>query len=292
MSSKPEPLHRARIAVRREILDDLFDVFADMDPAPTSWEDMETGDAWVETCDLDLAVLHRRAREMADRLQAYDGRVHAAEITTLPPEEWTEAWKRFFHVARVSPRLVIHPVWEPIDPAPSDIVIDIDPGMSFGTGLHPTTRSCLRLLDERASSAPLGSFLDLGCGSGILSIAAVKLGAAPVAALDYDPDAVAVARENLALNGIDPGAVTLSAADVTRDPLPRARIVVANILASVLIDAAERLAATVEPDGELILSGILDTQFDAVAAAYAAQGLRLSERLPDTDWSTGRFVHA
>ena len=193
---KPEPLYRARLRVRRETLDDLMEILAVMDPAPTSWEDMESGEAWVETCDLDHAALLRRAREMADLVGSYDGRVHAAKIERLEPEEWTDAWKRFFHTARVSDRIVIHPVWEPIDAAPGDIVIDIDPGMSFGTGLHPTTRSCLRLLDETAAeSGGLGAVLDLGCGSGILAIAAAKLGAPSVAALDFDPDAVAESDE-------------------------------------------------------------------------------------------------
>ena len=286
----PEPLYRARIPVRRETLDDLMEVLAVMDPAPTSWEDMESGEAWVETCDLDPAAVHRRAREMADLLEGYDGRIHAAAIERLEPEDWTDAWKRFFHTTRISERFVIHPVWEPIDPAPGDIVIDIDPGMSFGTGLHPTTRACLRFLDEMAAAAPLGSVLDLGCGSGILAIGAAKLGAKSVAALDFDPDAVAVSRENLAANGISAETVSVGVGDVTKDPLPTADVVVANILASVLIAAAPRIAAAVAPGGTLLLSGILDSQFADVAVAYAAQGFACAGSLLDSEWRSGRFV--
>ena len=286
----PEPLWRARLRVRRETLDDLQEVLAVMDPAPTSWEDMESGEAWVETCDLDRAVLVRRARQMADLVASYDGHVHAADIERLEPEDWTEAWKRFFHTARVSDRIVIHPVWEPLDPAPGDIVLDIDPGMSFGTGLPPTTRTCLRFLDELAASHEgLGSLLDLGCGSGILSIAAAKLGAPHVDALDFDPDAVRVTAENLAANRVPDGIVHVAVGDVLRDPLPRARTVVANILASVLVDAAPRIAACVEPGGSLLLSGILDSQFAAVEDAFRPHGLACARSVLDAEWRSGVF---
>ena len=286
----PEPLWRARVHVRREALDDLMEVLAVMDPAPTSWEDMDSGEAWVETCDLDRAELLRRAREMADLVTSYDGRVHAADIERLEPEEWTEAWKRFFHTARVSRRIVIHPVWEPIDAEPGDIVIDIDPGMSFGTGLHPTTRTCLGFLDELASApGGLGSVLDLGCGSGILSIAAAKLGAPRVDALDFDPDAVRVTGENLAANRVPPGIVHAAVGDVLRDPLPTAAVVVANILASVLIDAAERIAASVAPGGTLLLSGILDAQFAEVEAAFRPHGFACGRSVLDAEWRSGVF---
>ena len=285
----PEPLYRARIHVRRETLDDLMEVLAVMDPAPTSWEDMESGEAWVETCDLDRAALVRRAREMATLIGEYDGRVHAADIERIEPEVWTDAWKRFFHTARVSEHIVIHPVWEPLEREPGDIVIDIDPGMSFGTGLHPTTRSCLRLLDELAADGGLGSVLDLGCGSGILAIAAAKLGAPSVAALDFDPDAVGVARENLAANGVSKTVATVARGDVLRDALPTARVVVANILASVLVDAAPRIAASVEPGGALILSGILETQFADVEAAYRACGFTCEHSVVDAEWKSGVF---
>jgi ribosomal protein L11 methyltransferase len=110
-----------------------------------------------------------------------------------------------------------------------------------------------------------------------------------IAALDFDSDAVAVTRENLALNHIPEGVVEASVADVTRDPLPTARLVVANILASVLIQAADRIAATVAPGGALVLSGILDTQFAEVEAAYAAHGFRCEESVLDAEWRSGLF---
>lgn len=287
----PEPLYRARINVPRESLDDLQEVLAVMDPAPTSWEDMDSGEAWIEICDLDHATLLQRAREMADLLQSYDGRVHVADVTRLEPQDWTEAWKSFFHTTRISERFIIHPVWEPIEAAPTDVVIDIDPGLCFGTGLHPTTRTCLKFIDQllTASPTPL-SLLDLGCGSGILSIGAAKLGATPITALDFDPDAVTVTRENLAANGIAPDSITVAVGDVTRDPLPTATIVVANILASVLIEAADRIAATVAPSGTLILSGILDSQFPDVEAAFAPLGFHCSASFLDAEWRSGLFT--
>ena len=286
----PEPLWRARVRVRREALDDLVEVLAVMDPAPTSWEDMDSGEAWVETCDPDRAEVARRAREMADLVSAYDGRVHAAEIERLEPEEWTEAWKRFFHTARVSEHIVVHPVWEPFEPEPGDIVVDIDPGMSFGTGLHPTTRTCLRFLDELAAEpGGLGPVLDLGCGSGILSIAAAKLGAPRVDALDFDPAAVGVTAENLAANRVPAGVVRTAVGDVLRDALPSAPVVVANILASVLIDASGRIAASVAPGGTLLLSGILDAQFGEVVEAFQAHGFSCVRSVLDAEWRSGVF---
>lgn len=289
------PLYRARMAVAREQLDALMELYAVLEPAPTSWEDVESGEAWVEAYDADRAAMELRARELADLATSLDGRIHAAEVTTVAPEDWTEAWKRFFHTTRVSKRIIVHPSWEPIDAQPGDIVVDIDPGMSFGTGLHPTTRACLHYLDALSADAPqhaCQAVVDLGCGSGILAIAAAKLGYAAVTALDHDPQAVRVSRENLALNRLPADRVTVAAADVLLDVLPTGDLVVANILASVLIEAAPRIAATVRqsPHAALVLSGILDTQFEDVQRAYGDVGFRLRDSLLDGDWRTGCFA--
>ena len=290
-------LHRARIVVHREDLDALMEALAVLDPPPSAWEDMETGDAWVETYDADRAAVTARAREMERLVEAVDGRFHCASFAEVEPEDWREAWKKFFHTARVSRRVIVHPSWEPVDPQPGDVVVDIDPGMSFGTGLHPTTRSCIAFLDELAdefSASPEGfadaTVLDLGCGSGILAIAALKLGFPGVTSLDFDPQCVKTAAENLALNGFPDAPVALG--DVLKDPLPSARVVVANILAPVLIEAAPRIAVAVQktPGATLLLSGILATQFDEVAAAYAAHGFALVRSLRDGEWTSGRFA--
>jgi len=216
------------------------------------------------------------------------GLVLYPDISTLPEQDWAESWKRFFRVQRVSERIVICPSWEPYEPHPGDCVVDLDPGMSFGTGNHATTQACLEFLDALARENACRSVLDMGCGSGILAIAARKLGFVEVAAFDNDPDAVAIARENAADNG---AGVVFALCDLAHNTR-QADIVVANILGPVLIDHAGVIAAAVKPGGPgaLILSGILDTQYAAVRAAFEAQGFVEQRRLLIGEWRSGLFV--
>jgi ribosomal protein L11 methyltransferase len=209
----------------------------------------------------------------------------------LAREDWAETWKRFFSTLRVSPRLVIKPSWEKAELQAHELLIELDPGMSFGTGRHATTAGCLRLLDQWTSEHT-GPVLDVGTGSGILAIAALRLGCHPVRAYDFDPDAIRVATENLERNGLLP-ACELAVADVLQDPDTRHyQIVVANLMSELLIAAAPRLMARLQATGPvvLILAGILREQFAGVQAAYEAQGLRLVERLDQDEWSCGSFT--
>ncbi len=209
--------------------------------------------------------------------------------STLQETDWTNSWKTYFKTERVSDHIVVHPVWETYEPQEGEIVIHIDPGMSFGTGRHETTRSCLRLMDSLIAQGKTGSFLDLGCGSGILSIAAVKLGLHPINALDYDPDAVQGTQENQERNSVS-HAFTPFVGDVSNLNLQQQYdIVAANILAPILIDHAENIANTVNPGGTLILSGILDTQYEQVKEAYTVLQFEEVEHLQDGEWTTGRF---
>ncbi len=288
------PLFRARMSVSREQLDLMMEVLAVLEPPPTAWEDVETGVAWIETFDPDRRKLEERARAMADLVGSVDGRFHAAKIDRLMPEDWTESWKRFFRAARVSERVVVCPPWEQWPAEEGDVVVKIDPGLSFGTGLHPTTRACLQLLDRLAGSGcnlADRRLLDLGCGSGILAITAAAFGCRDVVALDYDPTAVKATLNNIQLNGCDPQIFTVDRTDVLSDTLPQGEIVIANILASVLIEAAPRIAGAVRqsPDSALILSGILTSQFPQIMEAYAPEGLQLVEALTEAEWQTGLF---
>jgi len=209
--------------------------------------------------------------------------------TTLAETDWANAWKVHFQTEKVSDRIVIHPVWEVYEAQAEEMVIHIDPGMSFGTGRHETTRCCLRMLDTWTAQGNTGSFLDLGCGSGILAIAAVKLGLYPVSALDYDPDAVQGTIENQERNAMS-DAFTPFVGDVGDLHLPRQfDIVAANILAPVLIEHAPSIAETVKEGGTLILSGILDTQYAFVREAYMKLQFEEVERLQDGEWTSGRF---
>lgn len=288
------PVTRARLEVPEEALDGLLDALWGLDPPVGSWQDLETHKAYLDAYAVDRAALEGTAAAMRGAAAAAGLRDPDVRFDALPREDWAESWKRFFHVIRVSPRVTVRPPWEPYEPARADeVVVTIEPGMSFGTGLHGTTQACLRFLEELAADAPAGapprSLADLGCGSGILSIAARKLGYAPVAGVDYDAAAVRVSAENARENGV--ADVAFSACDVTEDPIPRADVVVANILAPVLVRAAPRIAAAVEPGprAALVLSGILGTQYADVRAAYEAQGFREERSLALGEWTSGLF---
>lgn len=256
--------------------------------------------SWV-LADRDIAVVDLYAANRRDgaallaRVKALvaswsQGERWTASLRRLEREDWAESWKRFFKVERVSGRIVVKPPWARVAQRPGGVTVEIEPGMSFGTGQHPTTRSCLRMLDDIASGVP-GSLLDIGCGSGILAIAGAKLGFRPVVAVDNDPVAVRIARENAGRNGTG-RRVSFRVADLAG--LRTARrydVVVANILAGVLIANARRISAFLAPGGDsrLVLSGILSTQYAQVRSAYESLGLVEVRRLRDGKWTSGCF---
>ncbi|NLC80496.1 MAG: 50S ribosomal protein L11 methyltransferase, partial [Lentisphaerae bacterium] len=206
-------------------------------------------------------------------------------VMTVAQADWAESWKQFFHVEKISDRVVVRPSWEPYTAQPGECVITLDPGLSFGTGKHATTQACLRFLDRLAAEDVRRSVLDMGCGSGILAIGARLLGFADVRGFDNDPDCMRVSAENAALNGVS----IPFALDDLAHAHPPADIVVANILAPVLIQFAPQVAASLAagPRARLVVSGILDEQYAAVRAAYEAQGLRQLDTLLIENWRSG-----
>ncbi len=207
----------------------------------------------------------------------------------LPEAEWRDAWKRYFHVTRISPRIVVVPSWETYQPTPDDVVIALDPGMAFGTGTHASTRLVLEELDRLAAEGPAPTrVLDVGAGSGILSIAAVKLWpAATVVAVDNDPIAVAACAENAGVNAV--GDRVASAATPVGDVDGQFELVLANIQAHVLRELLPGIAPRVAPGGTLVMSGLLSPQAEAVAEAYAAVGFTVVAIRPsaaDPAWSS------
>ncbi|MGB9775468.1 MAG: 50S ribosomal protein L11 methyltransferase [Anaerolineae bacterium] len=214
---------------------------------------------------------------------------HLAQILPLPPPtfrvvaetDWAEAWKQHLTVLHVGRRLVIRPSWLPYTPAEEEVVVELDPGMAFGTGTHPTTQMCLLALEDWVR--PGARVLDLGTGSGILAIAAAKLGAGRVLALDTDPQAVTVARENVYRNGV------ADRVRVARGSLAQAigrfDLVVVNILAGVLIEMAEQgLARRLTPGGHLIAAGLLAGQEEEVRSAFQRAGLTVIGQRQVEDW--------
>lgn len=226
------------------------------------------------------------------------------QVRTVAEEDWANAWKQHYHVLRVGERTVVVPSWLEHEARPGEVVLSLDPGMAFGTGLHPTTQLCLRLLE--GAVRPGQRILDLGTGSGILAIAAAKLGGGPVLALDNDPVAVMVAAENVARNGVA-AQVTVAegslgagatmghwlSGDFGHGPPPTAEapphpaefgLIAANLIARVLTILAADLAAALAPGGTLISSGIIDSREHEVTAAFEAAGLRLLERHVEGEW--------
>lgn len=229
----------------------------------------------------------RRSAELQARLSALDNtRTWTFSITPLPDRNWQEAWKVHFHVEQVSARIIVKPTWEPCTPGPGVCVVEIDPGLSFGTGQHATTRACLRFIDASTLARPGASLIDLGCGSGILAIAAAKLGCAPVLALDNDPVAVRVARENCALNGVQNRVEAFEADLGAFQPGRTFDVVVANIVSGVLQEYAGRIAQWIDPGahGTAILAGILATQQHDVSLAFEAAGLSVREVMAEGEW--------
>jgi ribosomal protein L11 methyltransferase len=213
-------------------------------------------------------------------------------IVFLKEEDWSNSWKEHFKPARIGSRLIIKPTWEEFQALDTDIILELDPGMAFGTGTHPTTRLCLEVIEKiyfhdgifnnRVKKIPL-TVLDVGTGSGILSIAAAKLGASKVIAVDIDPQAVTVAAENLTLNGVD------QLVQVSDTPIALIEgsfdLLVANILAEELVRLAPELDKRVNANGFLILSGILVEKEQLVQDCFAARGLTLVEVAREGEWS-------
>jgi ribosomal protein L11 methyltransferase len=201
-----------------------------------------------------------------------------ARLTFLVGDAWRDGWKAYFKPTRIGDRLVIGPSWEPYAPAPGEVVVTLDPGAAFGTGTHESTQLVLRTLQPHV--APGTRVLDVGCGSGILSIACLLLGAERAHGLDVDPEAVRVALENAERNGV---ADRFSAGS---EPLTRLHerfpLVLANIESRVLVPLAAELAATVAPGGVLILSGLLATEREQALAAYP--DFTLEQGAEQGDW--------
>jgi ribosomal protein L11 methyltransferase len=209
----------------------------------------------------------------------------------LAARNWKESWKRHFKPLEIGRHLLLRPSWSRRRAKPGQSVVVLDPGLSFGTGQHPTTTFCLReLVRARAHRKPQ-SFLDIGTGSGILAIAAAKLGYAPVHGFDFDPDAVRVARTNARRNRVE-GSVRLGQADLSLLPL-RSRqqqdVVCANLLADLLIRESARILNRVKPGGLLVLAGILEREFLELEQHYVSLGARPLRSRTEGEWCSGAY---
>ena len=226
-----------------------------------------------------------------EKLQDAGIRVGAGKIRVkkVRREDWANSWKKHFKPIEVGNALLVKPSWSKRRAKKNQAVVVLDPGLSFGTGQHATTKFCLEQL-VHCRRAERQSFLDIGCGSGILAIAAAKLGYAAVRAFDFDAEAVRIARENAGGNSVK---IQITRQDLTKLPVQsqmRFDVICANLTYDLLIENAARICARLKPHGNLVLAGILATQFSAVKNAYEKRGIKLLASRAEKEWKSGRFA--
>lgn len=213
-------------------------------------------------------------------------------VAYIKEEDWSSNWKTHFKPVRIGKRLVVKPTWEDYPHSPDDIILELDPGMAFGTGSHATTRLCMEVLEKiffregsYSDAGPdfPGRVLDVGTGSGILAVTAAKLGAKHITAIDIDPQAVTVATDNILMNGCE------NYVSVSDTPLAAVEgeydIVVANILAEELVKMSGELISKLRAGGFLILSGILTEKEEIVLHGFSGSGITFRETTRDAEWS-------
>jgi len=249
----------------------------------------------------DMDRVAGQMREALDRLPefGYDAGEYEISVRQVDDEDWADAWKAYFKPVAISDRLTVKPSWENYAPREGEIVIELDPGMAFGTGTHPTTALCLRMLERVIRGGE--TVIDVGTGSGILAIGAAKLGASRVLALDLDPVAVSSASQNLAMAGLQ-NVIEVRQSDLlgilktpertagdegTDDRLkvrPPADIVVANILAEIILQFTDDVMRVLKPGGIYIASGIYKNKEEAVEAGLRSAGFVVEDRAREEDW--------
>ena len=206
----------------------------------------------------------------------------------LDPADWSEEWKRFYEIQHIGGRLVIRPSWLDYDARDGEIVVDLDPGAAFGTGQHETTRLCLGAIERHLEADR--SVIDVGCGSGILAIAAAKLGAASVRAVDVDPEAIGVTDENARANGVS-GQIEAAAGSLgagwpwPASPAREVDLLVANISSAIVLELLPEIATSLAPAGRAIVSGFLASDAHEVEAAVAQAGLSHVDTQTEGDWA-------
>ena len=226
-----------------------------------------------------------QVRQILARLKAQDpdgkyGRLEL-EMKDVDEEDWSNAWKKYYHPVQVGEHLVVCPSWEAYDRKPDQVVLTLNPGMAFGTGTHDTTRLCMELLEKYIT--PQDTVLDVGCGSGILAITAALLGANKIIGCDIDEVAVKVAGENAALNGVQ-DRIAFHQGDLTSQVEGSFQIICANIVADVIIRLSEDAGRYLAKDGIFITSGIIDTREQDVLDALEQNGFQVIERRTSGGW--------
>lgn len=292
-----KPLWRVSVATSLEAEDAVAEMLGELfDTAAAAYFNLESGVSTVSVFrdqKPDSAKVREEIAAGLKRIEDCGLKIGAGkiEIAKVKREDWAESWKRHFHPLEIGKSLLVKPSWSKKRPRKNQAVVILDPGLSFGTGQHPTTSFCLNELVRGRKIGTAQSFLDIGTGSGILAIAAAKLGYQPVHAFDFDPESVRVARENISKNRVD-GQLKLTRGDITKLPLQPARqynLVCANLISNLLIAERRRIVNRLKPNGTLVLAGILATEFAEVERAFADMKLRLASRRVENEWCSGSF---
>ena len=225
------------------------------------------------------AILKRFEETFAER----EDIVYTIDFYDFEEEDYQNSWKKYFYTQKISERFVVKPTWREYEPQEDELVIEIDPGRAFGTGTHPTTSLCIKLMEENIKEG--NTVIDVGTGSGILMVAAEKLGAGKIVGTDIDPMAVEVAEENLLLNKVDMEKAKAYAGDlVTVVKDEKFDVVVANILADVLLILLKDISRVVKKDGLVIFSGIIEDKLEEMKREIENVGLEILEIKADKEW--------
>ena len=296
---KSGSLLKVSVAILSEAEDAVSELFTNIfGRAPSIYVDVETGDV---TASIYLSKPSEWSPAIRSRLLAGvrfvgecgldmgSARVSARKVRR---EDWAESWKRHFKPFTIGTGLLVKPSWSKRRPKRGQEMVVIDPGLSFGTGQHPTTRFCLEQLVAAKKRDTPESFLDMGTGSGILAIAAAKIGYRTVEAFDLDPDAVRIAKSNAANNQVE-RLIQLNRQDLTQLPMRAERrhdVVCANLIHDILLAEQRRILGRLLPGGTLVLAGILKSQFGVVRRSYEATGMKLIAHRAENEWESGAFL--
>jgi ribosomal protein L11 methyltransferase len=293
-----KPLWKISVATTLEAEDAIAEILGELFHCPvSSFFDLEKKTNRV-TVFLSYRVQPQSLKELCQGLNRVKdcgldigpGRV---SIKKVRREDWAESWKRHFKPIEIGDKLLVKPSWSKKRPQKGQAVVILDPGLSFGTGQHPTTAYCLEEVVRNSRIKPRNgrSFLDIGTGSSILAIAAAKLGYTPICALDFDPEAVRIARANARANGVL-NKIKISHSDAAKLPIrPKKRfnLICANLISDLLVRERKRITAQLSPDGILVVAGILRTEFSEVRRAYEKLGLKLISTRSRKEWQSGSF---
>ena len=235
-----------------------------------------------------LEMIRQEVKERLAQLRDFGLEIGKTQLTTqqLAEEDWADNWKKYFEPARITHDLTIVPSWTDYEAGPSEKVIKLDPGMAFGTGTHPTTKMSLFALEQVLRGGE--TVLDVGTGSGVLSIASSLLGAKEIFAYDLDDVAVRVAQENIALNAGTEN-IHVAAGDLLKDVAIEADVIVANILADILVNLTDDAYRLLKDEGYLIMSGIISEKWNLVRESAEAAGFFLETHMIQGEWNACVF---